>query len=99
MCRVAELVHRRDLRETIAAVDQDASVAGEGGRIAGHRDHDQHFAGSEFNCLRLRALARWIEYHGLEVGTLLRGKGPAEEIAHLRIDRLQAARCTGGLGE
>jgi hypothetical protein len=39
-----------------AAVNQDARVARECCRIAGHRDHHRHLAGGELRRLRLRAL-------------------------------------------
>ena len=42
MRRIAELVDRRDARQPVAAVDQDAGVAREGRGIARHRDHDRH---------------------------------------------------------
>ena len=99
MGRMAELVDRRDRGEPIAAVDQHARVARKRRRIARHRDHERHGAVGELARLRLRALTRRIEHHGVEALELLRDQRPAEQVARCGLDRLQALRRAGRLLE
>jgi hypothetical protein len=44
MRRVSELVDRGHNLESVAAVDQEAGIAGEGGGVAGYADHDRNLA-------------------------------------------------------
>ncbi len=91
MERIAELIDRRDAHELVAAVDQNARVACERRRIAGHRNHDRHGAFDQFARLRLGALARRIEHDGVEALEFRGHEGTAKQVAHLRFHRLQAA--------
>src|SRR3546814_3778925 len=59
-----ELVDGRRLCESIAAVDQGAGVACEGGRVAGNGDDGRHVGGSDLRRLLARAVARRIEQIG-----------------------------------
>src|SRR3546814_10075897 len=59
-----ELVDGRRLCEAIAAVDQGAGVACEGGRVAGNGDDGRHVGGSDLRRLLARAVARRIEQIG-----------------------------------
>ena len=61
-----ELIDRRHRRQPIAAIDQNAGIAREGRRIARHRDDDGNGALGKLARLRLGALARRIEHHGVE---------------------------------
>ena len=92
MRRVAELIDRRHALEPVAAIDQDPRVARECRGIARHRDHDRHLARRELLRLRLRALPRRIEHHGVEVAQFLRHQRAAEQVARLGLDRLQPGR-------
>src|SRR5580704_2303064 len=76
---VAELVDRRDVREAIAAVDEDASVAREGRSVAGHGNDIGHGALGEFARLRLGALTRRIEDDGVHA-KLARHERPAKQV-------------------
>src|SRR3954451_14990983 len=65
--RVTKLIDRRHALDAIAAIDQNARISGERRGIARDRHHDRDFAGGESLYLRLRALPRRIEYHGIVV--------------------------------
>src|ERR1700748_2331744 len=96
MWRMTKLVDRRDALDAKAAVDQRPRVAREGGGVAGNRDHDSDLARRELLDLRLRALPRWVEHHGVVVAQFLRHQRTAEQIAGLGLDRLQpGGRCRG----
>src|SRR5581483_3181006 len=83
MRRVAELVDGRYGLEPVATIDQQAGVASEGGGVAGDSDDNRNLACSEFLGLRLRALARRVEHHAIELAQLLRQQGAAEQVARL----------------
>ena len=89
---VFELIHRRHGRQLVTAIDQDFGIAREGRGIAGHRDHQRHLALCQFARLRVRALARRIEDHGVEAFQFRRGERAAEEIALLHRDGFEARR-------
>ena len=91
---VAELVDRGDAIEGIAACDQDARIAHECRHIARYRNDDGYLAGGQLVRLRLRALPRRIEHHGVIVAQFRRHQRPPEQVARLGLDRLQAGgRC------
>ena len=87
---VEELIDRRDGDEPIAAVDQVTNVAGKGARIARHRHDNRNAAGGERSRLGVRALARRIEYDGIEAVELRRNERILEQIAALGGDGLEA---------
>ena len=96
--RIAELVDRRDRADLVAAADQQRGVAREGGRIAGDRDHDRHRARRQLARLRLRALARRVEHHGVEAFQFSGDVRPAEQVALRDLHRLEAGgRCRRAL--
>ena len=92
---VFELIHRRHGRQLVTAIDQDFGIAREGRGIAGHRDHQRHLALCQFARLRVRALARRIENHGVEALQFRRGERAAEEIALLHRDGFETRRMRG----
>lgn len=92
---MAELVHRHHVLDLVTTIDQEPRIAGEGRGVAGHGDHHRHLARGELQGLRLRALTRGIEHHGVEVAQLLRHQRAAEQVARLAPDRLQAGRARG----
>src|SRR6202035_1570800 len=92
MSRVTELVDRRHRREPITAVEQKAHVAGECRRVARYRDDDRYIARRERAGLRLGALARRVEQHGVEAVEILVHEGILEQIAPHYFDRLEAGR-------
>ena len=65
MRRIEELIDRRHAHETVTAVDEGARVAREGHGIAGNRDHRRHGRCRQLARLRLGALPRRIEHHGV----------------------------------
>src|SRR5437762_2364247 len=92
MRRMAKLIHWRQLGHPIAPVHQDAGVAGEGRRIARHRDDALDLRSGKLARLRFGALARRIEHHGVEALELRGGERAAEQIARLGLDRLEPGR-------
>ena len=88
MRRVAKLVDRRHVLDSIAAVDQNPSVARKRRWIARYGDDDRYLAGGELPGLRFSALARRIEYGNVEITQLLRHQRTAEQVAGLGLDRL-----------
>lgn len=67
MGRVAELVDRHHGLDPITAIDEQPRVAREGRDVAGNCDDDRHLACGKLERLRLRALTRRIEHHGVEI--------------------------------
>src|SRR5215212_4372785 len=88
MRRVPELVERSHALKGVAAIDEDPAVARKACYIAGYRNHHRNLAGGELAGLRLRALTRRIEHHGVIVAQLLRHQRTPEQIADLGLDRL-----------
>ena len=86
MRRVSKLVDGRDALDFVAALDQDARIAGKGRDIAGHRDHERHFARRKPFGLSLRALPRRIEYHRVEIPQFFRHQRTAKQVARLRCE-------------
>ena len=81
---IDELVHRHDPLQHVAAVDEDARVAGEAGGIAGDRRDARHLRGGKRLRLRLCAGARRIEDDPVEAVELGRGEREGKEVAPLR---------------
>ena len=96
MRRIKELIDRRHARETITAVDEDAGVAREGRGIAGDRDHRGHGRCRQLARLRLGALPRRIEHHGVEPFELGRHQRAARQVTQLRRERLEPLRTRRG---
>src|SRR5262245_61416606 len=96
MRRITELIDRRDAREPVAAIDQNARVARKGRGIAGYGDHERYARRGERARLRLGTLARWVEYDGVEAFELACHQRAAEEVARLRRNRLQSWSSRGG---
>jgi len=97
--RIAELVDRRDARQAIAAIDEYSGVADERRRIARDGDHQRDAACGERLRLRLSALARRIEHNAVVASQLTGQERAAEQIAHVRFDRLEPRRDRRGAGE
>ena len=53
---MTELIDRRDAFDLVTAIHQNSSIACEGRRIAGYRDHDRHLARRQLADLCLRTL-------------------------------------------
>ena len=66
MRRIFELIDRRHAGELVTALGQNLHVARKRCRIARHRDHERHGALGKLARLRLRALTRRIEHHGVD---------------------------------
>ena len=91
MVRITELIDRRDGGKLVAAVDQQACVAREGDGVARYRDDKGRRALRDLARLGVGALARRIEHDGVEGFQFARHQGATEQVARLRLDRLQAA--------
>ena len=100
MRREEELVDRHDAGDAVAAIDQDAEIAGKRARIAG--DRDQISAPETWQACGLRrgAGARRVEHHrvvALQAPSRRAGCGIGRglKVSH----RLQLRRPAGRLGE
>jgi hypothetical protein len=93
MRREQELVDGDHARDAVAAIDEDAQVAGAGAWIA--RDHDdlRHLRSGQRLGLRPGACPRRIEDDSVVAGKLACGERGAEEIAGKCAHRLQLRRC------
>ncbi len=87
-----KLVHRRQARQPVAAIDQCAGVARKCRRIAGNADDNRHRGFRQFGALRRRARARRIEDHRPKRLQLGGEQRPAHQIADFRRQRLEAQR-------
>eukprot|EP01133_Synstelium_polycarpum_P029988 gene29988-36963_t len=94
MRRPEKLVDRHDAVDLVATLDEDAQIAPERHRIAGHRSHFRHIRFCDLDGLGFRTGARRIEDQSGIGRKLTRQKRPAEQIAALDADRLQALNMT-----
>ena len=81
MRREQELIDRRDAGDAVAAIDQDAEVAGERAGIAGDGDDLRHVRLGERLGLRRGAGPRRIEHHRVVGFQLLDAERRAEQVA------------------
>ncbi len=99
MRREQELVDGDDASDAVAAVDEDAHVAGAGGRIARHHHHRLDLGLGQRLGLGLGPGARRIEHDGIVAAKLLRPEWAAEQVADGGAERLQLRRRPRRLGE
>ena len=99
MRREQELIDRRDARDAVAAIDQDAEVAGKRAWIAGHGDDFRYVRLDECPGLRRGAGPRRIEHHGVVGFELLDAERDAEQIAEDGAHRLELGCFARRLGK
>src|SRR5262249_30845003 len=88
-----ELVDRRDLHDAITRRDKNAGIACEGRGITRYCDDSRRSGSGKLARLRLGALPRRIEYHGIEAFEFTRRQRAAQQVALLRRHRLEPRSC------
>ena len=99
MRREQELVDRRDAGDAVAAIDQDAEIAGERAGIAGDGHEHRHVRLGKRRGLRRGAGARRIEHHRVVGFELLHAERRAEQVADEAPHRLEPGRLARRLGK